>query len=224
VSTGLAHKIARTIVHVRALLSAVTDSGRISFERVGRADLAEVGAFRLRHYGRYASAYLLDQLDPDGLDEHDARSFVYAARSRGRMIATVRAVPAPFELEHFVPRARLGAAVGGELDRHVEVSRMLADPDFVRAGIGSAMLGFGGIDLLLHTKYRGYLAYIRLADGRSQTKIPGASTVLRFQIPARGPHEYAVVAGTIGIDMLWRGVGRVRNVSGRRAAVPQERA
>lgn len=219
---GLAHKVARTIVHVRALRSAVLDSGRISFQRVGHAGLAEVGAFRIRHYRDSASAYLLDQLDANGLDDLDASSFVYVARSGGQIVATLRAVPAPFELDHYVPRERLQAAVGGDLDRYVEVSRMLADPRLAKRGIGSATVGFGGIDLLMNTKYRGYFAYVRLVGDRPETRFPGASTVLKFQIPARGSHEYAVMAGTIGIDALWRGIGRIRTISGRRTLAPQE--
>jgi GNAT superfamily N-acetyltransferase len=211
----LAHRVAQTIVRVRALLSALGESGRISFQRVHRSELGEVGAFRVRHYRRCANAYLLEELDADGLDELDARAFVYAARCDGQIVATVRAVPAPFEIDRYIPRARLRAAVGTELDRHVEVSRMLADPRFASRGIGSAMIGFGGVHLMMNTAYRGYLAYIRISGDRPEARFPGASTVLRFRIPARGSHEYAVVAGTIGVDALWRGVGRVRSISGR---------
>jgi GNAT superfamily N-acetyltransferase len=218
----LAHKVAQAIVRVRALRSAVIDSGRISFQRVSGSDLDEVGAFRIRHYRESASSYLIEQLDSNGLDDLDARSFVYAARSDGRIVATLRATPAPFEIDRHVPRDRLRAAIGDELERYVEVSRMLADPRFASRGIASAMVSFGGVDMMLNTPYRGYLAYIRLAGARPEARLAGASTVLKFQIPSRGDHEYAVVAGAISVDALWRGVRRVRTISGRRAARAQE--
>jgi GNAT superfamily N-acetyltransferase len=220
----LAHTVAQTIVRVRTLRSAVAESSQVSFQRVDPAGLDEVGAFRIQHYRAATSAYLLDHLDANGLDDLDARSFVYVARSRGRIVATVRTVPAPFELDQYVPREQLQAAVGGDLDRYVEVSRMLTDPSFAGRGIGSAMLGFCGIDLMMHTRYRGYLAYLRLTEDRPEARLPGASTVLTFRIPARGSHEYAIMAGAITMDVLWRGVDRVRTISGRRTMTSQERS
>lgn len=213
---GLANKVAQTIVRVRAVRRAIIHSGRLSFQRVDPAALGEVGAFRTQHYRGSASAYLLDRFDANGLDEFDARSFVYVARSGDQIVATMRAVPAPFEIEQYVPRDRLQATLDGDLDRYVEISRMLADPSLAHHGIGSAMAGFCGIDLMMNTKYRGYLAYIRLKGGHPEVKVPAASTHLRFRIPDRGSHEYEVVSGIISVDALWRGIDRVRTVSGRR--------
>jgi GNAT superfamily N-acetyltransferase len=212
--SGLAGRVAQTIVRVRALKSAVADGRRVSFHRVAPAELEEVGAFRRRYYATTESAYLLDQLDARGLDEMDRRAFVYAAKIGGRVVASLRALPAPFELDHHVPRPQLQAAIGASPERYLEVSRMLVAPELAGRGLGSATVGFAGIDVLMHTSYRGYFAYIRLRP-HERAALPGKQ-VMKFQIPERGDHQYTVVAGGIGLDTLWRGVGRVRAAAGRR--------
>jgi GNAT superfamily N-acetyltransferase len=211
--TELALKVAQAIVRVRALTRAVTDSSRTTFHRIERAELEEVGDFRVRHYASCANRYLLGQLDERGLDELDPRGFVYVARNGGRIVATIRAVPAPFELDKYVRRGELQGAVGAELHRYVEVSRMLVAPELAGKGIGSAMAGFGGIDLLLNTSYRGYFAYIRESGARN-FELPG-HRIFTFRIPDRGDHRYSVISGAIALDTLWRAIGRARAAANR---------
>lgn len=182
---------------------AVVDGGRVIVRRVTRSELPEVGAFRLRVYSNADNNYLLSSLDRDGLDALDARSFVYAAFLDGALVGTLRATPAPFEVERYLPGAVLRAELGGALERYLEVSRMLVEPALAGLGLGTAMVGYAGVDVLSHTRYRGYLAYVRLPpDDRT--------TTVRFRIPERGAHDYTLVSGSIGFDALWRGVGRVR--------------
>lgn len=204
----LGQVVAQTIVRMRALRRAVVDGGRVVVQRIEPRELPELGEFRMRTYLKTDNQYLLDSLNESGLDALDERSFVYVARIDGELVGTLRATPAPFEVERYVPRARIEQSLGQSLDRHVEISRMLVAPSMAGQGLGTALAGFCGVHLLTHTRYRGYLAYVRLPA--SELPEP-ADRALRFQIPARGSHAYTVVAGSIGLDTLWRGVRRVRS-------------
>jgi hypothetical protein len=213
---AVAELVARSIVQLRGAKQVVSQSAKLCFSRVtSPAELAEVGQFRRRCYASVAMSYLLAELDERGLDDYDIRSFVYVARIEGRIIGTVRAVPGPFEMERYIGADAIQRAIEGrDLSCFLEVSRLLVEPGLM-PGIASALTAFGGTDLLLHTRYRGYVAYVRERSGSRNAEEPTRNEV-RFRIPARGNHEYVIVHGGIGLDLLWSGINKTARAAGRK--------
>ncbi|MBA3771363.1 MAG: hypothetical protein H0X13_02390 [Ramlibacter sp.] len=155
--------------------------------------LANIGRLRCDVYRNAKSAYLIDELDGNGLDRFDRTATAFVAELRSaedEIFAAVRAVPHPFEVLDFVTENFLTANLGTHsLKRTVEVSRLVSSrPD---RKVTNGLLLFGGIYLAL-TGITRYFAYVALPESPASRPVAGS-----FQIPHRNRGGYTIVSGSI---------------------------
>ncbi|MCG8417353.1 MAG: hypothetical protein MJE77_05345 [Proteobacteria bacterium] len=158
-------------------------------------DLAELDAFRRRQYQRLLP-YMLPTLERDRQEGYDERSWVFAARYNGQIIATARMTPHPFESMDHVAPAAMHSFIGEDLQHtYVEYSRVVVSPDITVHGLMAGMLTYAGLRMLTTTSYRKYFGYAsaRVAPKFQQFGVDTAD--FQFTIPSRGDHVYTLVKG-----------------------------
>ncbi|MBA2672400.1 hypothetical protein [Ramlibacter sp.] len=155
--------------------------------------LERVGALRKSVYSTAHSAYLLAELDANGLDEFDRRATAFIAEDRGaagETFAAIRTLRHPFEVLRFVSPEFLADKLGTRDNaRVIEVSRLVSSRPSRK--VTNSLVLFGGVYLALHGVTR-YFAYVAVPEHGSPH--PPADT---FRIPHRRSGDYVIMSGSI---------------------------
>jgi hypothetical protein len=158
-------------------------------------ELAEVGRLRLRVY-QQKLPYLLQELSAEGLDGHDAHSFIFAAWRGDRMVASLRATRYPYETLRYVPEQALASWMGeGWKTDYLEGGRLLVDTTQGLNRVTPALVSYVGLYLHGLTAYRKFFGYARPKSRRSFGGFLMEQHSLHFRIPTRGEHSYTLFKG-----------------------------
>jgi len=186
------------------------EQGTLSFEEVHAAGAwDEVKRFRLEQY-RKALPYMLDELGPDGSDDIDARSCTFAARWNGRVVATIRLTPHPFETSRYVPEDVVAGFLGSRWRAdYLEWSRLLVDREAPVRGLASSTIVFAGLRVLSSTPFHRVFGYATPEVLRVYGKFPVATHPESFSIPRRGPQRYLLLKSDL-LEALDRWTSRMK--------------
>jgi len=189
------------------------EQGRLSFDEVHAAHpWDEVKQFRLDHY-RKLLPYMLDEMDADGSDDIDARSCTFAARWNGRVVATLRITPHPFETTRYVPEDVIAGFLGSKWRAdYLEWSRLLADREAPVRGLASSLIVFAGLRVLSTTPFRRFFGCATPEVLRVYDKFHVATHPGTFSISRRGPQRYVLLKGNL-MEALDHLIGRMRQAT-----------
>jgi hypothetical protein len=208
--------------YVASLVVSATIRGAVRFCEVSDVeDWRAVRELRMRSYP-VSLPYLSNVIDADGSDRHDRHSFVYAAMSGGRAVATIRATAYPYEsLDHLSAQALGGFLGAGWQTDYVELGRLLIDNECNGLRLAPALITYAGIRIMALTPYRKYFGYTKPGVRDMLSKFSIESETMRFTIPSRGSHHYLMTKGSLaGVAMRevpkWLGKvgGRLAGVDG----------
>jgi len=174
----------------------------LEFRRVvTQEDFIALGQARLRMYAQYADYYRTLFPDETGLDDRDARSFVFACYSGGDIIGSVRVTPYPFETMQYVEEAALAAFLGVDYaTSYVEFSRLLVDRKFPGQRLAEAQASAAAAVVALSSRFRNYFGYLKR---RLKPPLVTEADVLRFRIKERKNNEYVLAKGRM-VDTIAR--------------------
>ncbi|HEU5074600.1 MAG TPA: hypothetical protein VFU02_10510, partial [Polyangiaceae bacterium] len=182
------------------IVNAVSGSDRLRIARVEtQEELERLGVARVAMYQQRHN-YLASLFDHQGVDEMDARSFVFAGYIGDTIVASVRLSVPPFEAAECVGMDRLTSFLGaGSHDRYLEMSRLVVDEHCSIRSTSRALLIYAGLLTYFSTSYEHYLGIVR-PKVKASFKFRLERDVLAFNIPQRGNHEYHLVKGTFAAD------------------------
>ncbi|WP_019217318.1 hypothetical protein [Legionella tunisiensis] len=149
-----------TIQSVVTSILGCGHSDMISFCQVKTADEFEyLGRFRLKSYS-LKKAYMIAELDENGLDAFDNRSTIYAAWFENEIVATIRLTSAPFESSQLIDSDRLVTFLGENYALHyLEWSRLIITHHSTLPRLLPAIIIYAGLQTIASGHYQHYFGY-----------------------------------------------------------------
>lgn len=177
-------------------LAGPQEEGQLSFgEVLNQKQWSEVKQFRLECYPK-SLPYMSKELGRDGSDDLDAQSCVFEARWKGKVVATTRFTPYPFETSRYVPDEKMVRFLGTKWpSEYLEWSRLLIDKEAPVSRLMPSLLAFAGLSVLSMTPYRCYFGYVAMHKQSVFRKFPLTVDDEPFVIPMRGDHSYTLLKG-----------------------------
>lgn len=187
-------RLADTMLH--EIIHSVCESDAVYIRQITTPGAyQELCEARLRLYNERSSYF--DKLTaPDGTDQHDERSYLFAAYYQDRIIGTVRLTPFPFEVCDYVEPPRLELFLGPGQERNfLEFSRLVIERRCPVNAVARALIIYSGLLTSLLTDFNKYIAVARQQVRRKSFKFNINRSVLPFFIRERGDHEYELMSG-----------------------------
>lgn len=166
-------------------------------------DWSALRAFRLTNYAK-SLKYMLNELNDEGTDSYDSHSFVFAVWLKGKVIASIRLTPFPFETTQFIEPEKLDQFLGANWkDSYLEWSRLLVDTSYKINNLVTALTVYAGLTILNTTHYKGYFGFTKPLVRRILSRFQIEEENMQFSIPTRGNQAYYLLKGNFVNDYIY---------------------